>query len=44
MAEYKLIKDIKAKEHLPSAYVKAPFDKGKEFLESRDYRIISLEI
>ena len=33
--------DVKGK--LESAYVEAPFDKAKKKLESRGYRIISLE-
>lgn len=33
--------DVKGK--IESAYIEAPFDKGKEALESKGYRIISLE-
>ncbi len=36
-----LIQDIKGK--IQSAYAKAPFDKGKEILETAGYKILSLE-
>jgi len=37
-----LVKDIQQK-GISSAYIEAPFDKGKEILEQEGYRIISLE-
>lgn len=42
MTNYKLIEDV-TKGPLLSAYVNAPFEEGKKLLESKGYRIISLE-